>query len=103
MRLLIPLCLGTEPLLNHPNPEHARSPTIPDKRFQGAVAGIAEDLIEAAFFAFAGEEGDAEILGLLNLGSDAAEHGEGAGEVKSAHADRATASAQSSTGRRSPG
>jgi hypothetical protein len=53
-----------------------------------AVPGVAQHLVEAAFFGLTGEEGNAQCLSLAQVWRDFRQHGDAAGNVKAADADR---------------
>ena len=57
-------------------------------RLERAVPGVAQHLVEAALFGLAGEEGDAERLRLAHVLRHLRQHGDAAGNVEPADADR---------------
>ena len=57
-------------------------------RLERARIGVAQHLGEAAVLGFAGEEGDAERLGLAQLPRHFRKHGEAAGDMETADRDR---------------
>ena len=63
------------------------------ERLEGAVPGVAQNQIEAAF-GFAGEERDAEIHGFLEFRRQLGQHRQAAGDVKASDANRNAGRAQ---------
>ena len=57
-------------------------------RLERAVPGIAQHLVEAALLGLAGEERDAELLRLAHVLRHLRQHGDAAGDVEAADADR---------------
>ena len=58
------------------------------ERLERAVPGVAQHLVEPALLGLAGEERDAELLRLADLRRHLRQHGDAAGDVEAADADR---------------